>query len=400
MKKYSIILLISIIGIFFSSQFTYADTSSAWATVDGFMLKLDRKVVNYSLPQKIEYYTTAINKLEDQINQYRNIQDILRWRIANKISLPSWTITWAVIDNRNFSPASTWSSTSVWNIRINSIEFQAKDCLISIGGNTCISTLYVSTPAWKTFSVKNVTRGITSVNFITPNNYHTVAGWDQPIYVVSGTSQDDSANILKYGENRLELIENGNTIATSITLASCSVGSKWNGKICEHTTDNNTPIYTIDPITPSQNTQEMTPAESPYSPTNPVKPHIIRPFTLTSYVTKQGEFNYSGWIIKYNSQNDEYLTLKGSGPRWPILIYSNQWEASSRTSISKGTWEFWNINSNNFLIDGLKTYTLWDGKNESTKINIPIQTIVDGSRYNSIERRIYRRGGSVKNNYE
>ena len=125
------------------------------------------------------------------------------------------------------------------------------------------------------------------MNFITPNNYRSVTSWDHPIYVVSGTDRDDSANMLKYGENRLELIENGTTIGTAITLASCTTGSKWNGKICEHTTDNNTPIYTIDPITPSQNTQEMTPAESPYSPTNPVKPHIIPPFTLTSYVTKQ-----------------------------------------------------------------------------------------------------------------
>lgn len=74
------------------------------------------------------------------------------------------------------------------------IDFQANNCTISAGKSTCASTLYLTNPQGKVYTVKNITRGLTTSNLLTPNNYTTVPGSNYPSYSVSTHPTGDAAN--------------------------------------------------------------------------------------------------------------------------------------------------------------------------------------------------------------
>lgn len=71
-----------------------------------------------------------------------------------------------------------------------------------------------------------------------------------------------------------------------------------------------------------------------------------------------------------------YLTLKGTANTNIVEIFGNGVNSTPRQIKVDltGSWQLYNINTNNFLQPGLYTYTIWDGKNVSTQTKIKIYT--------------------------
>jgi hypothetical protein len=140
---------------------------------------------------------------------------------------PGWAT--AIADAFTITPRATTPSTYM--------DFQANNCTIPVGKSTCASTLYLTNPQGKMYSVKNMTRGITTSNLLTPNNYTSVPGSNYPTYSVSAHSTGDAANYATNGANDLMLLEGtSNVILKRATMtATCASGSIWNGKVCSPT---------------------------------------------------------------------------------------------------------------------------------------------------------------------
>ena len=115
---------------------------------------------------------------------------------------------------------------------VNNALFQASECTIPAGSSICMSKLIVNAPSGKTFSVKNVTRNIRTSSIISSKNYHTIIGWTVPVYSTNDTTNPESANMIRYGENRLDLYEGTLKIGSTITQARCIDGASWDGKTC------------------------------------------------------------------------------------------------------------------------------------------------------------------------
>ena len=98
----------------------------------------------------------------------------------------------------NINPSSKVEPTS--------IQFKMQNCIISVGKSTCASTITLSAPSGKSYSVKNVTRNITSTNLLTPNNYISIAG-ASPVYTVTSSPLSDAANYARNGTNDLTVYE-------------------------------------------------------------------------------------------------------------------------------------------------------------------------------------------------
>jgi hypothetical protein len=122
------------------------------------------------------------------------------------------------------TPPSTQSGT---------INFQANNCTIASGKNTCASSLYVTAPSGKYYSVSNLSRGITTSNLLTPNNYSLIPWSATYGYSVSTNALWDAANYIGYGEsNTLTLLEKDIVVARAIASAKCVSWTSWNGKTC------------------------------------------------------------------------------------------------------------------------------------------------------------------------
>ena len=110
---------------------------------------------------------------------------------------------------------------------------ELNNCVIPAGSSTCVATLAVYAPSGRTYTVRNITRGIISSNIITPNNYVLYTGWYA--YVLNNTPQNDAANRLTYGNNYITIIQAGSVIPSlsAVANASCATGSNWNGQLCD-----------------------------------------------------------------------------------------------------------------------------------------------------------------------
>jgi hypothetical protein len=84
----------------------------------------------------------------------------------------------------------------------------------------------VKAPTGKFYSVKNIKRGLTTSNLLTPNQYTSLG------YSVSTSILGDAANYVNPGENELHLLEGDRVVGRAIMTASCATGSTWDGKIC------------------------------------------------------------------------------------------------------------------------------------------------------------------------
>ncbi len=195
MKSFFIfwIIVLSLIFIVGNTTLYGADIWTG-SSVDKLMVNLEKKTEKLSIPERKIYYQNTIDTLEERIFQYRKLQEILRSRMDGMNSLLPWTITGAVIDKQDF-----WFIGRTWKL----FEFQAKQCTILESKSTCASLLSINADQWRIFTLKNVTRGVTSKNLITQNSYHAIAGWDHPIYSFVDDNEVN-ANILQYGENKLD----------------------------------------------------------------------------------------------------------------------------------------------------------------------------------------------------
>ncbi len=463
MKKTLLYLSCIIIGLLSTRSVFAVDTATTtWDSIGIYIGNIDKKVEKMTTPDKKEYYKVIITKLEDRINQYKKIQDMLQWRIKSIDSFPIWTITGSVIDTTN------WAT---------SLQFQAKECTISLWATACFSPLFVSAPSGKHFTVRNITRNIVSNDLINPSNYKTVLGWTNPIYSVTNSSFDNPANLLQFGENKLDLMDGDRVVTSTISVATCASGGTWNGKNCVSTTTSElnptdpqvwsvwasgiippvkitwsdcsipkgestclTYIYVYGPpwkdytvvnltrnittqIIPDQNSTSLViqkyilNSSSDGDVANKLKYGenniIIRDaawngivkglyrwscetglvwngkvcewvqFKLLSYITKQGEKTYTDWaVIQYNPSLDWYLTLRGTGPIGNVQIQNSKSITSTyggvmRATNTAWTWQLWNINTDEFITNGTNSYTIWDGKDISSKIEIQIQGITN-----------------------
>ncbi|GAB0174663.1 MAG: hypothetical protein HHAS10_05420 [Candidatus Altimarinota bacterium] len=132
-----------------------------------------------------------------------------------------------------FSAGELRAASAISNT-VTSYEYaELNNCIIPIGESSCTATLVVYGPTGMTYTVKNLTRAITSSNIITPNNY--ILYYDtRYAYVLKDTILGDAANRLTYGDNDLTITPPGTNIASlkAVGNASCASGSAWNGKIC------------------------------------------------------------------------------------------------------------------------------------------------------------------------
>ncbi len=182
------------------------------------------------------------------------------WKIINNSDLPSfdmslpvyssasqiWATIYGKISTLTISCETSTESTKdllIYNIVFGTvspapyIDFQANNCTIPVGKSTCASTLYVTAPSGKYYTLRNFTRSLTTSNLLTPNNYTTIPGSNNPAYTIGANIiTGDAANYGTNGVNDLALYEDssaaGTAIAKATMTATCATGSTWNGQIC------------------------------------------------------------------------------------------------------------------------------------------------------------------------
>lgn len=123
------------------------------------------------------------------------------------------------------------------------IGFRATSCTIPIWWSKCVSTLYVLAPRFRTFSVTNKTRNITTTHLIIPNDYQILSGSIYLVYKVWAKLDafPDAANHLTRGINTLSLQDTSGSMVWEKTVgAVCIAGSVWNGNICAVPTQSTT----------------------------------------------------------------------------------------------------------------------------------------------------------------
>lgn len=130
----------------------------------------------------------------------------------------------------------TWvlDAASAITNTLTSYEYaELNNCIIPVWESSCTATLVVYGPTGMTYTVKNLTRAITSSNIITPNNY--ILYYDtRYAYVLKDTILGDAANRLTYWDNDLTITPLWANIASlkAVGNGSCASWSTWNGKIC------------------------------------------------------------------------------------------------------------------------------------------------------------------------
>lgn len=253
------------------------------------------------------------------------------------------------------------------------INFEANNCYIPAGQNKCASILYVRAPKWKTYSVWNLTRGITTSNLLNPNNYTVLPGSTTSIYTVWANARWDAANYITYGEsNTLTLLEWTTIVARAIASAKCIAGTTWAGKICS-TNGWTDPIYCTmearmceDGSTMPRDTKSCAwlPDQCPteLNPVNPINP--VKPFgNPTINIVNIWWTNPGNWYVEITKSPTSLLSMK-----WDI------------TSVRQGLTIKVSTNTSDFFIMmPLNQYWEWSTENSPTSNTYKSRIVVEGN---------------------
>ncbi len=307
-------------------------------------------------------------------------------KVVNKADLPNFAMTlpvyssasqiWATLYGKistiTISCDTSSESTKdflIYNIAFGTlspsayIDFQANNCTIPAGKSTCASTLYLTAPSGKYFSVKNATRGITTSNLLNPNNYISVAGSSTPMYSVSTHVTGDAANYAKYGDNDLVLYEWTSTvvsIAKAVMNATCASGSTWNGQMCMQTWIMNC----SGPARVCDDWREMprNPNTCEWIPEQCTPATYATHIGLSDYIIndKVYAYNWAEIIVK----EWETLSIKWYGRPGALAYFWREWQIMTDSvglSSTTGEWmltNVWSPAGAKIVIPGTYTYIL------------------------------------------